>query len=660
MGGCRGVYRDKEDLSLIAGANYEPGEIFAAGGKIYMQYSYGGVNFWLAAKLPKDGKENKKKNQTLEAEVLKKIPVFKKSAKEEIYLVKDVLDRALSEEAAAIAPRENGTGFVIGTFFKDMVFYRGKDGTLNFVEPGAVPAGIKILNRTSKKTLRAGTVQRVAKLLAKEYPGETKFIFPLQKVPRVPYLYFDAKKNFISAIKLPDFYDVKKDISPITFGADLAYSFFIKSHVFAVAKAPFTSAHRLVSDMYSFTAIFFRPGVNNLAYGAPPLNTSGEMMDLDDFNKYLDKKIRKNVYKGSVKILIDGDDFFQRFIETAQNAQKYIDMRLYIYKTDPYTLSISDLLKKKSNEGVSVRMILDDINTVLNWAKTPESPAGQDYIMPGVKKYLRHNSKIKVRTHPNTWATADHAKVIIVDGKTAYTGGMNFGEEYRYLWHDMMLELRGPIVHKLQNNFEEAWAFAGAAGDFNAAAVMANEDCDECFKSDYDGGMIDIRPLYTKPSRPDIFKAQLEAIRRAKSRIYIQNAYFSDNRIVRALIDARQRGVDVRVILPSQNDIGVMDSNNKVKTNVMLANGIRVYFYPKMSHIKAALYDGWACVGSANFDRMSLFVNGEMSLGISDKNFAEELNEKLFKRDFADSEEITKPLKVDAADYLLTMLSAHV
>jgi len=102
-----------------------------------------------------------------------------------------------------------------------------------------------------------------------------------------------------------------------------------------------------------------------------------------------------------------------------------------------------------------------------------------------------------------------------------------------------------------------------------------------------------------------------------------------------------------------------MNSNNKVKTNVMLANGIRVYFYPKMSHIKAALYDGWACVGSANFDRMSLFVNGEMSLGISDKKFAEELNERLFKRDFADSEEITKPLKVDAADYLLTMLSAR-
>lgn len=289
-----------------------------------------------------------------------------------------------------------------------------------------------------------------------------------------------------------------------------------------------------------------------------------------------------------------------------------------------------------------MRVLTDELNTVLNSTKEPELNYPADFVMPkNIKKYIRKHSRAKARTHYNTWATFDHTKVFLIDRELAYTGGMNIGEEYRYTWHDMMLELRGPVVGRLVKNFYEAWSFNGWGGDFSAAYR-------KLFSKKYrasnqaEPGMIDVRLMYTKPSQAEIFHAQLEAIKRAKKRIFIQNAYFSDDRIVGELIKARGRGVDVRVILPGQNDIGIMNANNQIMANKLWRNGVRVYFYQGMSHVKAAIYDGWAVVGSANFDKMSLFVNQEMSLGISDPAFVAQLQERLFEKDFASSEEMTQ------------------
>jgi cardiolipin synthase len=278
--------------------------------------------------------------------------------------------------------------------------------------------------------------------------------------------------------------------------------------------------------------------------------------------------------------------------------------------------------------------------------------------MPNIKKYLKEGSKIKLRTKLNTWANTDHSKVIIIDDKIAYTGGMNFGEEYRYFWHDMMFALEGPIVAKLKDDFMQAWAFAGAGGDFSAAARAMFKPTPD-YRKDFEPDMYRIRVLYTKPTSAEIYIAQVEAAKRAKKRIYIQNSYFSDVRLTQELINARARGVDVRVIFPAENDNGFMDRNNVVKANILFANGIKVYFYPRMSHIKAAIYDNWACVGSANFDKFSLFVNGEMNLGISDPGFVEDLNNKLFIKDFADSKLMEKEMDTSAVDYIMTSIAAQ-
>ncbi|MBR1980131.1 phospholipase D-like domain-containing protein, partial [Candidatus Proelusimicrobium excrementi] len=279
------------------------------------------------------------------------------------------------------------------------------------------------------------------------------------------------------------------------------------------------------------------------------------------------------------------------------------------------------------------------------------------YVMPqSIASYLKKGSKVKVRKRLNTWATFDHSKVIIIDRDLAYTGGMNFGEEYRYQWHDMMVALRGPVTGRLVKNFYETWSFNGWGGDFSAAyrKLFSKKIREENLEKP---GMINIRLLYTRPDEAQIFKAQIEAIKRAQKRIYIQNAYFSDDRIVKGLIEARARGVDVRVILPSENDISIMQKNNIAMANKLWRNGIKVYFYNGMSHVKAALYDDWAIVGSANFDKMSLFINNEMSLGIDAPAFVKELETRLFEKDFKDSKLMDKEIEMNWAWQIVNALT---
>ncbi|MGB2578894.1 phosphatidylserine/phosphatidylglycerophosphate/cardiolipin synthase-like enzyme [Elusimicrobium simillimum] len=658
LSACHSVYKKQDTVQSLESASIEPKEVFVYEGALYFTYTYSGVDFALIAKLPKEGKELKKKNATIEAKAVKTLPEMDAAKKEKVYMLGDVFEQAVRRQMTEMAPQDHGTGYLLVTDLRDVVLYRDTNGEIKLNEPGQVPLNITILGKKKQKELRQGVNKYFTEILKADYPGVTKFVIPIDRVAaQIPYIYVDAEREFVSAIELPDFYKVQKKISPVGFSVDMLYSFFIKSNFIGVVKAPFTSVHNLLSSGYFFMYATLSPGIKNLSYDVPPLYDGDQMMDLEEFSKVLDRKTRKETYKARAKLLIGGEEFFPDFIEEVQKAKESVDVRIYIFKTDPYSLSIADVLKNASNHDIKTRVLIDEINTVLNWTKAPEMPHSKDYVMPGIKQYLKEESEVKVRTRPNILASVDHSKVIVIDERLAYTGGMNFGEEYRYTWHDMMISLEGPIVTKLKNDFERAWAFSGPGGDFAQAAVMASEDCNECFKHDYEDDMIDVRPLYTKPSRPDIFTAQLEAIKRAKKRIYIQNAYFSDNRIVKELINARQRGVDVRVILPSKNDIGMMDANNRVKTNIMLANGIRVYYYPTMSHVKAAIYDGWACVGSANFDKYSLFVNGEMSLGVDDPKFVEELNERLFQKDFAVSQEITEPLELTSQDYFLAAIS---
>jgi cardiolipin synthase len=246
---------------------------------------------------------------------------------------------------------------------------------------------------------------------------------------------------------------------------------------------------------------------------------------------------------------------------------------------------------------------------------------------------------VKFRKQSNPWFTGDHVKITIVDEDLAFVGGMNIGREYRYDWHDLMMEVEGPIVKQLQYEFDQAWAKAGIFGDYAWLAQALSADT-----TDDSGGDYPIRILKTSIHDSELYRVQVAAIRRARQYIFIENTYFSDDKILFELAMARRRGVDVRVILSANGDSAILNLSNQKAINTMLRNGIRVYSYPGMTHVKAAVYDGWACLGSANFDKLSLQVNQEINLGTSHPAVVNSLLERLFYPDFSISNELHDPM----------------
>ncbi|MDX1508626.1 MAG: phospholipase D-like domain-containing protein, partial [Woeseiaceae bacterium] len=129
-----------------------------------------------------------------------------------------------------------------------------------------------------------------------------------------------------------------------------------------------------------------------------------------------------------------------------------------------------------------------------------------------------------------------------------------------------------------------------------------------------------------------------------------------DDRTLYELAQARRRGVDVRVILPTAGNHGPLNASNQVAINQMLEHGIRVYLYPGMSHVKAAVFDGWACVGSANFDKLSLKVNKELNIATSHPATVAALIDELFIPDLMLSTEISEPVDVTLSAKLAEVL----
>jgi cardiolipin synthase len=264
---------------------------------------------------------------------------------------------------------------------------------------------------------------------------------------------------------------------------------------------------------------------------------------------------------------------------------------------------------------------------------------------------LRDGGDVHVRPLLNPGFSCDHSKVFIIDERYAYIGGMNFGREYRYEWHDLMAEVEGPVVASLQRQFNKKWAQTGLWGDCGLAAETG---CGERPRSvsTNSAEWFELRRLYTKTFDRQIRRAELEAIRRARSHVFLENSYLYSNEIIVALARARLRGVDVRVVMPGENDFVPGHGSNLVTSNFLRRHGVRVYFYPGMSHVKALLVDGWVCFGSANFDALSLRLNREGNLATSDADFAACFRHDVFDTDFAKARELKGDIAVDWSDHV--------
>lgn len=429
----------------------------------------------------------------------------------------------------------------------------------------------------------------------------------------------------------------------------------IRSHVITPLTQPITAAARLTwLTMQTAVGLVPQPRPGPTA----PLKVVGQgaAMDLGEFERSLDALVGAHRTQARLKLLIDGDAYFPQLVQAIQDAKESVLVRLYIFDTDPFSLELADLLKERS-KSIQVQVLLDNLGT-LTAARAPARLPYAGVTSPkaphSIIDYLQADSKVRARALANPWMTSDHTKTIVIDKRQVFLGGMNIGQEYRYEWHDLMVEVQGPVAMHLARDFDLAWAQAALGGDLARLQQLLQPRAEAGAAPD---GGVELRTLYTRTGNPEILTAQLAAIRSARSYIYVQQPYVSDDEIIAALVDARRRGVDVRVVLPTAGDSGFMNAANLIATNVFLRNGVRVYAYPGMTHVKAAIYDGWACLGSANFDKLSLRINRELDIATSDPVFVGQLKRELFERDFARSKEVTEPRSVGWSTYISSFIA---
>jgi cardiolipin synthase len=557
-----------------------------------------------------------------------------------------------------IAPDEKDAGAAIRSDEDEMVLYYDEQEALQVKDIKDMPAHIVITEMLSQKDLAEKMISTMREIAAGDNIKARKLLLTVDNEDDYasPFIYADLDQGLALNLKLPTDDRLRYRSNLMKKGMKSADYLFVDSYVLGIWKRPVSSSLRLFSWAQAATRDTIKPPALTVFEQQPPAPLyRGPGMDLSAFEKKLDKEIGTNSSRGSMEFLIGGDTFFTDMIEAIIAAKETIDVRIFIFDNDDYAVSIADLLKRKAAEGVKVRVLLDGMGQVMGEGKLPDDlPAG--FVPPAsMERYLKKDSAVDVRVRPNTWFKADHTKTIIIDNEFFYTGGMNIGREYRYHWHDLMFKVRGDITGEIAREFEIAWAHAGPWGDLGYLRNFLVKDAPSARDDGYP-----VRALYTRLNDPQILKAQLMAVREAKSYIYLHNSYVSDDQIIYELIKARKRGVDVRVILPIKGNHNIMNANNIVTANTMFRSGVRVFFYPGMSHIKAAVYDGWLCTGSANFDKLSLIDNLELNLATSDGKAVEAILKDLFEEDFKKSTEMTQELDQGWKERMAEFLAEHL
>ncbi len=638
---CLADSEDKINLSKVEDYSLMPARVFLLKNKLFLDFNV--ENLFLTVKLSKKGKNNTVKRLKLDAEKIKN----KKDKIKEIHIIpNDLYLRILNEALINFNINKNITTL--------QYEYENSLGDINniyseFTTEKKSPLNKKNIKKEIQldKELSEKFLQEIINS-SRKYSSDNQFLIAAKNMSGIVYIFIDVEKSYILPLILPPYQKNKENLNFLSMTTDFFYSFLIKNHIVPIIKSPFTSSYRLFSS-FSSALLTFSPNISD-DYYKNPINNA-EMMDIDNFNKFLDEDLGTKQYKAKIKILIDGEEFFNDFMNAAKNAVHSIFIQSYIFKNDDFSKMVADCLKEYS-KTVDIRVLVDYMGTI-EVKKPSKDILYQNYALPkDINAYLEKDSNIKVRVHPDTWVTSDHRKVFLIDKKKAYLGGMNIANEYRYVWHDLMISLEGPIVSKLLKDFYKAWSFAGIGGDFAVAyrSIFTKSQRTENQPSD---DMIDIRLLTTSSTDYQIHSAQLEAIRRAKNRIYIENPYFSETTLINELINAKKRGVDVKIIFPEVNDIVMSDKINLKVANYLIENEIEVYLYPKMTHVKAAVYDNWCCVGSANFNRLSMFKNKEVNIAFYDKNTIDELINKLFLPDIENSKRYNEKVDVPFIYYIM-------
>jgi cardiolipin synthase A/B len=542
----------------------------------------------------------------------------------------------------------------------DAVIYRDEQGEIKYARFADRPRALTVDRQLGIEEFAILGAEAIKTQLQRNHPGKTRFLIlsaPQTGGGRTRFNFLDLKERRCVVLIAPHLREDPGGELPLVGDVSSLLRLVVVDHGLAVLKNPVSTVGKILN--FGVQWPLAQVGRFRLAGGAT-LGRVGENspMDLAAFEKWLDAATGMPREEASLKLLIDGEQFFPMLERRIADARKSVHVHVSIFDRDDVAVHMADLLKAAS-EVTQVRVLIDHTASWVSGNAPPSTPLPADFMPPkSITSYLHADSSVHIRQYLNPLLTSDHSKLILIDSDFAYIGGMNLGREYRYEWHDMMVEVRGPVLASMERNFEKDWAHAGPLGDFAYAATLLSPQKSRSTPTEQPAraSWAEVRRLYTHTGRLQIRRAEIEAIRRARNYLYLENPYLFDHSVVVELTRARARGVDVRVILPSENDLGGATSSNFVTANKLFEHGVRVFFYPGMTHVKALLADGWACFGSANFNTLSLRLNQEGDLATSDPEFTKKLKTDLFETDFSKSYELAEPLSVSWDDHLVDSL----
>jgi len=338
------------------------------------------------------------------------------------------------------------------------------------------------------------------------------------------------------------------------------------------------------------------------------------------------------------RVLVDGPRTHRAMLDAMARARDHINIQSYILDDGELGERLAQLLAAKVKSGVKVHLMYDGVGSI----QTPK-----DYF-----RRLREAGVAVCEFNPvkrvEKVNNRNHRKITVVDGRVAFTGGINISETYassslrarrgqdkegdkRNGWRDTQVAVEGPVVAQFQRVFLDDWAL---------------QDCGPWREADFfppleARGSVAMRVVRSDPGRDtsEMYAELLAAIAGAKSRVWLTYGYFvPDPRTKRALIDAARRGVDVQLVLPGFTDFWAPVYAGRSHYEELLEAGVRLYeWHDALMHAKTAVVDGvWSSVGSTNLDWRSFVHNYEADLVARDAGFARAL-ERRFQLDVAAS-----------------------
>jgi cardiolipin synthase len=317
-----------------------------------------------------------------------------------------------------------------------------------------------------------------------------------------------------------------------------------------------------------------------------------------------------------VETLVNGDRIFPAMLQAIRSASKTITFETYIYWSGDIGREFADALAERARRGVKVKVILD-------WVGSQKMD--QDSL-----REMREAGVEVGRYHPPRWYTINrlnnrtHRKLLVVDGKIGFTGGVGIADKWKGNaqdadhWRDTHYRVEGPVVAQMQAAFADNWTkITGKVphtADYFPPQKPAGRELAQVFQSSVEGGAESMHLMY------------LLSIAAAARSIDLSMAYFVPDDVARkALLEALRRGVKMRIIVPGPiRDAAIVSDASRDGWGELLKNGAEMYEYqPTMYHCKMLVVDElWTSVGSTNFDNRSFRLNDEANLNVHDHNFA--------------------------------------